>query len=172
MDLQTLAAIASLISAVAVLATLVNLTLALRQTNRNQRATIHQGMAYHLTELLLRASEQDMAAVLARARIDAPDLSPVELTQLWNFLRVCMIACHDGYLHHQVSLYSDRYFEMQERHMVFILSIPAMRKLWEVMKPSFESEFVDYVTRAVATSPPRRLDLSAAIGGGSQIQGP
>ncbi len=62
MTLSDIASIGSLISGVAVLVSLAYLALQVRQTERNQRASIHQGASERSANLVLALSSPDHAA--------------------------------------------------------------------------------------------------------------
>ena len=81
MSLTDLAAIASIISSVAVLATLVYLNIQTRQSDRNQRSMLIQARTANQVDAWLLTTEANLAAALVKARSDPANLSEVELYQ-------------------------------------------------------------------------------------------
>ncbi len=76
-----LACIRSLISSVAVLISLVHLSLQLRQSERNQQTLIQQGRATRPSDLLLRIAGADAVEANYEGIVGDEDISLVELHQ-------------------------------------------------------------------------------------------
>ncbi len=90
MSLTDLAAIASIISSVAVLATLVYLNIQTRQSDRNRRSMLVQARTANQVDGWLLMTEANVAAAPLKARSDPANLSEF---QLYQYLAQQRAAC-------------------------------------------------------------------------------
>lgn len=87
MSLSDVAAIGSLVSALAVLVSFLFLTAQIRQNNRLQRSLIQQGRSWRLTDRLVTMVEPQMSRLIVRAESLDPSLEPHEVQSYFRMVR-------------------------------------------------------------------------------------
>src|SRR5881296_316469 len=101
MSLSDLASIGSLVSGVAVLISLIYLTLQVRQAGRSQRALMQQGRANRVADTCLRIAEPGLSRVFNKAMSGDDNLTPEELEQFMNICRAGFLSGEDSFLQHR-----------------------------------------------------------------------
>ncbi len=93
MSLTDLSALGSFISGIAVVVSLVFLSLQIRQSNQNQRSLMEQDSANRRIDLLLRRADPYLSGIILRAAECDPTLEPA---QIMSYSMVVM-AVFEGY---------------------------------------------------------------------------
>lgn len=162
MTLSDIANIGTLASAVAVLVSLVYLTIQVRQTERNQRAIINQAIATRGAENL-RWSGGELPADL-RTRVTSGDLefSAREIMQLMFMLRGAVVINQDVRSQLRVGLADELTLATTLGALRAHLARPAFRAVWRMIRGEFIAETVAFVDRIAAETPLiTRTDLVA-----------
>jgi hypothetical protein len=110
MGLSEIASLGTVVSGLAVTASLIYVGIQTRQNVRHTRALIHQGTAARTTNLLL--GFMSIEAVTAWIEGNGGTVTP-ELVRQWQFFYQCgvlMIAIEDYFNQHEVGLLSDEQF--------------------------------------------------------------
>ena len=87
MSLSDLASIGSFVSAIAVIISLIYVSVQVRQAHRNQQASIRQGRSTRIVNLFIEASNPSVADAVAKGIAGAADISS---TQFEQFRYYCM----------------------------------------------------------------------------------
>src|SRR5215472_5949453 len=104
MSLSDLASLGSFVSGVAVLASLIYLTLQVRQAERYQKAMAQEARAARLSDLHLRFA--DLADVFAKGNGGDDDLSLTQLRQFRHLINAATYNGEDTFRQHKVGLIS------------------------------------------------------------------
>jgi hypothetical protein len=145
MSLSDLASIATVVSSIAVLASLIYLALQMRQTERNQRALIQQGRAARTANSLLQMAQSEIAGPLLKA-IQADDtMSPLEVLQLRYTFRAMMLGVEDTYLQHRQRLLGEREFEGVITMLRSLLANVGFLAMWRAVESDFEEGFRTFI---------------------------
>jgi hypothetical protein len=95
--------VSQIISVVAVIASLIYLSLQVRQTERNQRAMMQQGRADRVSDAVMRTSDPQMSGVFQKGSRCPETLSPEEVDRYIlicpRYLHQCrrfILAAHRG----------------------------------------------------------------------------
>ena len=158
MSLTDLAAIASIISSVAVLATLVYLNIQTRQSDRNQRSMLIQARTANQVDAWLLTTEANLAAALVKARSDPANLSEVELYQYFAQQRAAWAWVQEAFFQHNAKLLDGPEFDGVVSGLKGTLTTPACRAFWAMNRRSFSANFVAFVDglmKTVAVAAPR-----------------
>ena len=161
MSLSDLASIGSFVSAIAVVVTLVFLTLQMRQTNRNQRALMQQGRSARGAETILKTAEPAMSALHMRGT--TADRSMTE-AEVWSYLQMVMaqhINWEDSFLQHRAGLLDTASWTTDQAALRWSSTFPGTRAIWRMVGPSFGVSYRAYVNQLMGETPPRSLDLVA-----------
>lgn len=96
MSLHDLADLGSLVNGLAVLASLVYLGLQVNHALRVQKAAMHQARVERVTNVSLKFAGSDVPGVLAKAASGATDFSGSEVLQLFQIVRIQVLALDDA----------------------------------------------------------------------------
>jgi hypothetical protein len=174
MNFSDLAAIGGFLGSVAVCGSLVYLALQVRQSDRNQRALMTQGIITRGTGIIMFMAQPLMSDLVARINAGETDFSSSEIIQLNLALRLLLADLQDAYVQRKNGLADETSFDSIRQISTQFLSFPVMRVLWLGARPTFPSEFagvVDELTRALPLAEP--VDLAARLKNGlAAIRGP
>lgn len=164
MTLADLSSLGSFISGVAVLISLIYVSVQIRQTERNQQTLLQQGTSSRGTQVLLHLSEPQIAELLVKAANADSDFTPVQAQQLAYALRASLLGFQDQFLLHKHSLIDPRQREGQGLAIQGLLAMPGARAIWTLTRTSFPPDFVRYVDALVSQAPViARYDFSAQL---------
>lgn len=164
MSLTDLASIGSFVSGVAVLVSLIYLSLQIRQNTRHSRALIQQGRAARICESLTHMAEFDWTDGLDACRTGAAEVSPKDLFKFNFIARTFFVSAEDSFLQHQEGL-MDRYvFEGFEGSLRAGLEAnPGFRKAWKISRMSYVPAFRDYVDHLAVAANASAAQSSVAV---------
>ncbi len=166
MTLSDLANIGSLAGALAVLVSLLYLSIQVRQAEKNQRALIDQGVATRTTEIVRWSTEPHIAALRTRVIAGETGFTAQEIVQISFILRVSVISMHDTHLQHASGLATQSTLENALGGTRPLLAQPVFRALWARMRKDFSAETVRFIDQLVAETPPSEpLDIAARFKG-------
>jgi hypothetical protein len=169
MSLSDLASIGSFVSGLAVLASLIYLSLQIRQNTLTHRATAHMGRYAFAREQVQMMMDAGIAALTLKSFQDIENLSEVEAYQVHNHLQTFILGSEEIYWLHGQGFLDDNAFEMQMSVVLQLLCSPAGRASWEIGKSAIAPPFVEYVDHKLASlptaSPPPFLEVwKSAVG--------
>src|SRR5215472_15316035 len=101
MSLSDLASLGSVVSGFAVLISLIYLALQVRQTERNQQASIRHSRATRAVDLQLALADPGLANVTIRANLDSEALTELELRQFLSLSRAVFFHFEDSFYQHE-----------------------------------------------------------------------
>jgi hypothetical protein len=156
MSLSDLSTIASLISSVAVLVSLIYLAIQVRQAERNQQASIRQGRATRAVDIILAAGEPSWAEALPKGTAGAADITLAQFGQFNAIYGAFLASAEDSYFQHKEGLLSDAVFASFAASWRQTLAQPGVRALWRLRRTGFEhgfAEFMDKLMSEVSTAP-------------------
>jgi hypothetical protein len=145
MSFSDIAAIGGLLSSVAVCGSLVYLALQVRQSDRNQRSLMVQGISTRGSGIVMFLAQPHISAVLGRVIQGETDFSQAEIMQLNLVLRLVLADVQDTYFQHKAGLADEISFEGAKGIARLFLEIPLMRVLWLGARPTFPAEIARMV---------------------------
>jgi len=175
MTLSDVANIGTLASAVAVLVSLVYLSMQVRQTERNQQALLSQSVANRGVETLRWSAEPGMAALRTRVVSGETRFTDTEVMQLMFMMRSMIVVNQDSRLQHATGLIDERTLQMTVGGLRAHLRAPVFRAIWAMIREEFPAEtgaYIDQVIRDTPLSEPTSLaarltrELAALEGSG------
>jgi hypothetical protein len=134
MTLSTLASIASVLSSVAICASLIYLAVQVQQSDRNQRTLLQQATSARTMETIWKFGEPHNTEIVARAWSGESDFTTTQLTQLGNLMRATLFGLQDQFLLEQRALVSPTQVTTNERGVMRMFSAPAFRALWTLSR--------------------------------------
>ena len=143
MSLSDLASLGSFVSGIAVLISLIYLSLQIRQNTKHSRASIHQARIMRAWEFNMRLADKSTSLSqtwLAGERADQ-GMSEKQLLQYLCLCRAVFLAHEDSYRQHRVGLYEEPAYEGSTLVMKNRFSSPGMRAAWRVWRETFGSDY-------------------------------
>ena len=156
MSLADLAALGSFVSGVAVLISLVYLSLQIRQNTKHSRALIQQGRAARIADTALRLAEFPDAEGFDKCFEGRADVTAGEVRRFLQVARAVFISAEDSYFQHRQGLLDDIAFESFEAGLRNGLGSKGIGAAWKLTRGMYEPEFQAYVDRTLG-------DLNAGI---------
>lgn len=150
MTLSDLASLGSFINGVAVIVTLVFLLMQMRQTNRNQRAIMNQGVISRSTEITMWIAQPDIADLIARIAHDDVNFTRKEVFQAYSILRTFLLNVQDSYVQHKSGLTDDITFENSIAVIKTILGRKAFATIWDRSRTAYAAEFASFIDTLIA----------------------
>ena len=158
MTLSDLASLGSFVSGIAVLVSLVFLFFQMRQmsaqmdqTERNQKALMHQGITNRVSELTRWLAEPGMADLMSRVEAGETEFTREELYRLKQWLHTTWISVRDTYMQHRSGLADQDMMNAALGAMRVILSQPVFRALWRQERQL--PQWAEMVERLIADTP-------------------
>jgi hypothetical protein len=149
MTLADLSSIGSFVSGIAVLISLVYLSLQIRQNTKHSRALIQQGRAARIADTALRLAEFHDAEGFDKCFDGLPDVTPAELRRFFHVARAIFISAEDSYFQHRQGLLDDIAFASFEAGLRNGFGAKGLGLAWKVTGAMYEPEFRAYVDRTL-----------------------
>jgi hypothetical protein len=153
MTLSDLASIGSLVSGIAVLVSLLYLSLQVRQTERNQRAMMNQGVVNRSCDTIRWLSDPHMSQLGSRVDAGETHFTAQELYQLRLRVRASLISAQDTYVQHQAGLADQITFDNNLAIIKGALAQPVYRAIWKSTRTSFAPDWMAYVDQMIEATP-------------------
>lgn len=147
MTLTDLASIGSLISGVAVLASLVYLAQQTRQNARHSRALIQQGRAARIADTALRLAELRESDAIDKCFEGSPDVSAKDVGRFLFLCRAIFVSAEDSFFQHQEGLMDNIAFESFESSIKSGMGAGGVAAAWIMTSQMYEPQFRDYMNR-------------------------
>jgi hypothetical protein len=161
MSLSDLASLGSFVNGLAVLISLIYLSLQVRQTKRNQQIAIRHSRASRIVDLQLALADPGVANAWLHGSGSPQELTQNELSQFVNLCRALFFHFEDSFYQREEGLLNDAAFETVVAGARLSARSPGWRVAWRIARPNFGGRFLDFMDGVVARSaaePP--LDLS------------
>lgn len=130
MSLADLASAATVINSLAVLVSLVYLTLQMRQSERNQRAMLDQGATTRNVEMILFFADPRINALTTRVITGDTEFTAEELSLLHYRLRSSILTAQDIFIQHKAGLVDRVTLDIRDAVLRLVLAQPVYRALW------------------------------------------
>ena len=164
MSLSDLASLGSFVNGLAVLISLVYLSLQVRQTKRNQQIAIRHSRASRIVELHLALANSAVADAWLHGSGSPQEITQTELSQYINLCRALFFHFEDSFYQREEGLLNDDAFETVVAGARLSARSPGWRAAWKIARPNFGGRFLDFMDGVVAGSvvaPPVDLSLEA-----------
>jgi len=153
MTLSDLSSIGNLVSGLAVLVSLLYLSLQVRQTERNQRALMNQGVIDRGSEDVSFLAQPHITELESRVLAGEKEFTPAEIRQLRLIMRKIMIGGQDAYVQNKSGMTDLATFEDSLGVMKHYLSRPVYRAIWKSNRTSYATEWSGYVDQLIRETP-------------------
>jgi hypothetical protein len=164
MSLSDLASLGSFVNGIAVLISLIYLSLQVRQTKRNQQIAIRHSRVSRIVELQLALADPGVAGAWLHGSGSPQEITPPELSQYINLCRALFFHFEDSFYQREEGLLNDEAFETVVAGARLSARSPGWRAAWRIARPNFDGRFLafmDGVVAQAAIEPPVDLSLEA-----------
>jgi hypothetical protein len=153
MSLSDLASIGTLVSGLAVLASLVYLSMQIRQADKNQRALMDQGTVTRNIDILMFLSQPHIHKLTTRVASGDADFTAEEIDYLQLRLRATLLTNQDTYIQHEAGLVDKMTFENSLAVLRFVLSSPVYRAIWTMTRNGYARDYATLVDKEMELIP-------------------
>ena len=157
MTLEGIYFISQIIAAVAIVASLIFVGLQIRQSDRIQRAVMHQARADRIIGLFLTQAEPHMVATAAKASHEPETMSVEDIISLRAVIMALVLNFEDQ-LWQQQGLLDERTVQRTKHAGARSMSSPAMRATWQLMRQGLFPEQVETFEREIINAVPMAPD--------------
>ena len=154
MSLSDLAALGSFISGFAVLVSLVFLYFQLKQvgeqvkqSEKNQQASIRLGRATRIVDITLARTEPSLAAAFAKGMSGAQDISELQLSQYGSYCTALFNHAEDSFHQHEEGLLNEVAFQTFVAGWKMVFGTPGMRTQWKRQRTLYVGDFPEFMNR-------------------------
>lgn len=154
MTLSDLAALGSFVSGIAVLVSLIYLSLQIRQNTLAHRATAHKVRADFVMESLHQLGDPVLASTFVRGAAGDRTLSEAEFTQFNAYMHAWFVGMSEIHWLHQRGMLDEDAFQGSIAALRARLQSPGIRAEWSVVRPVMPEHFRVEVDRLMAEQAP------------------
>ena len=156
MSLSDLASLGNLIGGIAVLVSLLYLSVQVRQNSKHTRALIQQGRALRGWEFNMRLADAStsLAQVWISGRSADTTMTEEQEVRYLSICRAAFLAHEDSFRQHRAGLYEDAAYEGSLLILKSRVTHPGMRAAWRILRNTFDPEFREAVDGIVRATPP------------------
>jgi len=174
MSLTDLASLGSFVSAVAVLISLVYLSLQVKQAERNQQASIRATRVTRIVDIMMDLSEPSLADAVTKASEYDKDVTDREIRQFMFYCGARFYNAEDSFNQFREGLLNQVTFDSLAAGLKHSLAQPGMRAFYKRQRAMLSrdfSAFVDKLLVETALGPPVdsvaqwRADVAAELAG-------
>ena len=148
MNLADLALIASLLSSVAVLVSLLFVGLQIRQSNRNQRSLMQQGRSARNVDLLSRLTDPKLSELLLRA-LRGETATDSEYLVLYGYIASVFWSYEDSFLQFRSGTLDARSWSSDVATLKRLLKNPVYRAIWRAAREAMATEYQSFIDGVV-----------------------
>jgi hypothetical protein len=153
MSLTGLASLGSFLSAIAVLISLIYLSLQVKQAERNQQSSIRAARVTRIVDIMMSLADPSLADAVVKASAGAADVSDVQIHQFSFYCGARFYNAEDSFYQFQEGLLSKVNFESLVAGLKNSISQPGMRAYYRRQRAVFGKDFAELVDRLVAETP-------------------
>ena len=161
MSLSDLASIGSLVSGAAVLGSLIYLALQVRQTDRNQQASIRHGRITRVVDMLVARAEPELADAWRHGLQNPEAITPTELTQFLALCTAMFAHLEDSFFQHEEGLLNDDAFAFVLAGTRSMTGNPGFRVAWKSNVRRLHAgrfrDFMDGIVARAGLEPPAQI---------------
>jgi hypothetical protein len=151
MTLSDFAAIGTMISSVAVLVSLVFLTLQMRQSVKNQQSLMQNGRAQQLSHWLEYIAKPEVNRMIIGG--NAGDLDLEEWVRYNSTTWSILVSYENNFIQHRAGMLDHEQYDATLGSLKFQCSLPGFRANWKIVRPMFGSRFAAFLDELIRDTP-------------------
>lgn len=162
MSLSDLASLGSFVSGLAVLISLIYLSVQVQQAERNQKAQIQQGRAARMVDLQLRLADAANADIYSRGMNGEAFEAASDLQRFRSLTMAMLYSMEDTFLQHKAGLLDDNEFAGFRLRMSNLFVLVGFRAVWADVRMFHGLEFREFFDE-LANSSRDRTAISPVV---------
>jgi hypothetical protein len=152
MTLSDLASIGSLVSGMAVLVSLVYLSLQVKQAERNQQASIRSERTSRIIDLFTGSSELSIAEAVEKGMRGYGDMSATQVFQFTSYASARFFNAEDSFYQHREGLLKEYNIDSVTNGLRTSFASPGMRAVYKRNRSMFGREFTEFADQLLAAT--------------------
>lgn len=152
MSLSDLASIGSLVSGIAVLISLVYLSVQVKQAERNQQASIRAVRATRTVDLFMGCTDANVADAVAKGMRGSEDITDTQIVQFTNYGNARFFNAEDAFYQYGEGLLNEFTLEGMTNGLKSSFSLPGMRVVYKRQRATLGREFVEFADKLLAAT--------------------
>lgn len=158
MNWDAVAAVAELLGAAGVIASLLYLAVQVRQNTRQTRLAAQQATVQELgVALRAQAQDREWAELLSRGLDDIENLDKVERIQFLSHVGSILRLYESAYLHFKEGTLDSRFWRGFERAIADVIGYPGIKAAIALRRHHVNEEFAEHLDRLAASSTPKPI---------------
>ena len=153
MTLSDLASIGSLVSGVAVLASLVYLNLQTRQSAINQRSLMQQGRVQMTADWMESISGGEALAITLRGNAGDNTFDVAQYVHYTNQVWAVLFLLENNFIQHRMGVIDEREFSAILGPFRFYAALPGFRAFWLQVHQLFDRPFASFLDGLIEKTP-------------------
>jgi hypothetical protein len=146
MNLNAVSAVAELLGAVAVVASLLYLAAQIRQNTKQSRLAAQQATVHELgTALQTQAQSREWAELLGRGLRNLDELDGVEKTQFLSHIGHILRLYESAYFHYLEGVLDERFWKGFERAISDIVAYPGFQAALDLRRRHLSDDFARFL---------------------------
>jgi hypothetical protein len=162
MSLSDLASLGSFVSGVAVLISLIYLSIQVRQAEKIQRSSMQQARADRASNGALKVAEDGISSIYAKGLAGDERLTNEDIQRFLSVARAILVSAEDSFLHHKSGQIDDGTWRGVQAALRGWGRSPGFRAAWRMTSDRYTAEFAAFVDTALKETPVAKdSDLTA-----------
>jgi len=153
MTLSDIASIGEFVSGIAVLISLIYLTVQVRQAKQNQRAALNQGYITRAGANTQWFGDPARTALVSRVSSGETDFTSEEMLQLTSMTRTVLLGAQDAYGQYKAGLIDRMSYDNSILIVNMWMTQPVHRAIWIGMRQTIAPEFRTEIDKVIAEQP-------------------
>jgi hypothetical protein len=162
MSLEDAYFISQIIAAAAIVASLIFVGLQLRQSDKTQRALVHQARADRLIDHAKAMRDPVAQEATIKAMTGRAEFTDADFLSQMGIVRSNVHILDDTHWQYKAGLLDEAAWRTAVAMSKFFFAVPANRALWNISKATFAPELVALVDRAAIDGVPLSPPMSPA----------
>jgi hypothetical protein len=153
MTLSDLANIGSLINGVAVLVSLIYLSLQIRQAAKNQQSSVHHGRAQQATEYIRYITQADIYETVMRGSTGDVSLDMMQANRFVISQQCAFLILEDLLLQYREHMLDEAQYRAVMEQLRYQCSLSGFRGAWMLSRGNFGKDFAKVMDDMIAKTP-------------------
>lgn len=154
MNWDAVSAISEIVGAIAVVITLIYLSIQVRQSTKSIQSSTLQANTSVWSSMFCNLADKDIAAAYAVGMSGTPDIRPIQYTQFFLICRAMFVAFENQYYQfRQGTLDEATYLGYERSISTQLMAMPGFRVWWAQSREVFSPEFIEHVDSMIAKIP-------------------
>ena len=153
MSLTDLASLGSFVSAIAVLISLIYLSLQVKQAERNQQASIRSTRVTRIVDIHMRLTDPSLSDAATLGGAGASGITDTQVRQFIFYCSARFYNAEDSFNQFQEGLLNRRAYDSLVVGLKKSLSQPGMRAFYKRQRGAFGTDFAAFVDKLLVETP-------------------